>query len=59
MTFLTKLGGLILIVDGLVAWYLAWAASINSIVPDKLPLWPYPYSQAEAAAPTPTPAVHA
>ena len=59
VTFLTKLGGWILIADGLVAWYLSWAASINSLVPDKLPLWPYPYSQAEATAPTPTPAVHA
>ena len=59
VTFLTKLGGWILIIDGLVAWYLSWAAAINSLVPDKLPLWPYPYSQAEATAPTPTPAVHA
>ncbi len=52
VTFLTKLGGWVLIVDGIVAWYLSWAASINSLVPDKLPLWPYPYSQAESTAPT-------
>ena len=44
MTFLTKLGGWVLIIDGICAWYLSWAASLNSLVPDKLPLWPYPYS---------------
>jgi succinate-acetate transporter protein len=59
VTLLTKIGGWVLIIDGICAWYLAWAASLNSLVPDKLPLWPYPYSHAEATAPTSTPAVPA
>jgi succinate-acetate transporter protein len=59
VTLLTKIGGWVLIIDGICAWYLAWAAALNSLVPNKLPLWPYPYSQAEATAPTSTPAVHA
>ena len=60
VTFLTKLGGWVLIADGICAWYLSWAASLNSLVPDKLPLWPYPYAKAEAAAPPmQTPAVTA
>ena len=44
---LAKLGGWVLILDGICAWYLSWAAAINSLVPDKLPLWPYPYTRAE------------
>ncbi len=59
VTLLTKIGGWVLIIDGICAWYLAWAASLNSLVPNKLPLWPYPYTHAEATAPTSTPAVHA
>jgi succinate-acetate transporter protein len=42
---LTKLGGWVLIVDGVVAWYLSWALAVNPLVARKLPLWPHPYSQ--------------
>jgi succinate-acetate transporter protein len=56
-TFMTRLGGWILIADGIVAWYLAWAAALNSVVPDRLPLFPYPYAQAQVE--TPQTAVHA
>ena len=57
VTFLTKLGGWILIADGLCAWYLAWAAALNSVVPDRLPLWPYPYAKAETPSVEAPPAV--
>jgi uncharacterized protein len=40
---LTTAGGWVLIVDGLVAWYLAWGLAVNTMVGNKLPLWPYPY----------------
>ena len=60
VTFLTKLGGWLLIADGVCAWYLAWAAAMNSVVADRLPLWPYPYAKAEATAPPmQTPAITA
>lgn len=57
--FLTKAGGWVLIIDGIVAWYLAWALSVNALIGDKLPLWPYPYTMVEqpessgGVAPTP------
>jgi succinate-acetate transporter protein len=59
--FLTKAGGWVLIIDGIVAWYLAWALAVNGLIGDKLPLWPYPYVEAEAkpevpAGISPTPA---
>ena len=54
------LGGWILIADGICAWYLAWAAAMNSVVADRLPLWPYPYAKAETTAPPmQTPAITA
>lgn len=61
MTFLTKAGGWVLIIDGIVAWYLAWAIAMNSLIGDKLPLWPYPYLKEESkpevpASIAPTPA---
>jgi succinate-acetate transporter protein len=60
VTFLVKLGGWVLIADGLCAWYLSWALALNSLVPDRLPLWPYPYAKAEATTPPmQTPAVTA
>lgn len=59
VTFLTKLGGWVLIIDGLVAWYLAWASAMNSLVADRLPLWPYPYAKAESTSVTSTPAMPA
>jgi hypothetical protein len=45
---LTKLGGWTLIVDGLFAWYLAWASLMNVTIGSNLPLWPYPYARAES-----------
>jgi len=42
---LTKLGGWVLIADGVSAWYLCWALAVNPLVGDKLPLWPHPYSK--------------
>ena len=47
-TFLTKAGGWVLIIDGIVAWYLAWALTVNGLIGDRLPLWPYPYFKEEA-----------
>jgi uncharacterized protein len=44
-TTLTKVGGWVLIVDGIVAWYLSWALAVNPLVARKLPLWPHPYSK--------------
>ncbi|MGH9287810.1 MAG: acetate uptake transporter [Acidimicrobiales bacterium] len=44
-TTLTKFGGWVLIVDGIVAWYLSWALAVNPLVARKLPLWPHPYSR--------------
>jgi succinate-acetate transporter protein len=58
-TFLTKAGGWVLIIDGIVAWYLAWGLTVNPLIGDKLPLWPYPYTWVEkhetpaGIAPTP------
>jgi uncharacterized protein len=59
--FLTKAGGWVLVVDGIVAWYLSWALTVNPLIGDKLPLWPYPYARAESkpeapAGIAPTPA---
>ena len=58
--FLTKAGGWVLIADGLAAWYLSWGLAVNSVIGDKIPLYPYPYSTAvEQEAPadvTPLPA---
>ena len=45
-TLLTKLGGWVLIVDGLCAWYLSLGAGVNSVVGDRIPLLPYPYGSA-------------
>ena len=47
-TTLTKVGGWVLIVDGIVAWYLSWALAVNPLVARKLPLWPHPYSNRTA-----------
>jgi uncharacterized protein len=47
-TFLSKAGGWVLIADGLAAWYLSWGLAVNSVIGDKIPLYPYPYSQAAA-----------
>jgi succinate-acetate transporter protein len=60
-TFLTKLGGWLLIADGVCAWYLSWAAAMNSVVAGRLPLWPYPYAKATetTAPPMETPAITA
>jgi succinate-acetate transporter protein len=40
---LSTAGGWVLIADGLVAWYLAWGLAVNTLVGDKVPLWPHPY----------------
>jgi hypothetical protein len=50
-TLLTKLGGWTLILDRISAWYLSWALAMNSLVPDRLPLWPYPYARTSEAKP--------
>jgi uncharacterized protein len=47
VTFLTKAGGWVLIADGLCAWYVSWALAVNSVIGDKIPLFPYPYTRAE------------
>jgi hypothetical protein len=59
-TLLNRLGGWVLIADGLVAWYLAWALAVNEFVDNRIPLWPYPYG-VQAAVPEAevTPAIHA
>jgi succinate-acetate transporter protein len=44
---LTKVGGWVLIADGLVAWYLSWALAVNPLAGDRLPLFPYPYARGE------------
>jgi uncharacterized protein len=46
--FLTKAGGWVLLADGLAAWYLSWGLAVNSVIGDKIPLYPYPYSRAQA-----------
>ena len=46
-TLLTKLGGWVLIADGLCAWYLSWGLAVNSVVGDRIPLFPHPYAGAE------------
>src|SRR3954454_7554231 len=46
--FLTKAGGWVLIADGLAAWYLSWGLAVNSVIGDRIPLYPYPYSAAHA-----------
>jgi uncharacterized protein len=59
-TLLTKLGGWVLVADGLVAWYLSWALAVNPLIGDRLPLWPYPYGvRASVSEAPPTPAIHA
>jgi succinate-acetate transporter protein len=40
---LSTSGGWVLIADGVVAWYLAWGLAVNTMVGDKVPLWPHPY----------------
>jgi succinate-acetate transporter protein len=45
--FLTKVGGWVLIADGLCAWYLSWGLAVNSVIGEKIPLFPYPYSAAQ------------
>jgi succinate-acetate transporter protein len=47
-TFMTKAGGWVLIADGLAAWYLSWGLAVNSVVGERIPLYPYPYATAEA-----------
>lgn len=42
-TVLSTVGGWVLIVDGLVAWYLGWGLAVNTMVGNKVPLWPHPY----------------
>lgn len=45
---LTKVGGWVLIADGIVAWYLSWALAVNPLMAGRqLPLWPYPYAMAK------------
>ena len=58
---LTKIGGWVLIADGVFAWYLSWASLMNVTIGSNLPLWPYPYSHArsEAEVTAPPPAVTA
>jgi succinate-acetate transporter protein len=53
---LTRIGGWILVADGAVAWYLAWASAMNALIGERLPLWPYPYAHEPDVAP-PTTAV--
>jgi succinate-acetate transporter protein len=48
VNFLAKAGGWVLIADGLAAWYLSWGLAVNSVVGDRIPLYPYPYSTATA-----------
>jgi hypothetical protein len=55
---LTRIGGWTLVADGAVAWYLAWASAMNSLIGERLPLWPYPYAH-EAEVVPPAPAVPA
>jgi succinate-acetate transporter protein len=45
--FLTKAGGWVLIADGLCAWYLSWGLAVNSVIGDRIPLYPYPYAAAQ------------
>jgi hypothetical protein len=44
---LTKLGGWVLIADGVTAWYLGCALAVNPLMPEgrQLPTWPYPYAR--------------
>jgi succinate-acetate transporter protein len=49
--FLTKLGGWVLILDGLSAWYLSWALAVNPLIGDRIPVWPYPYAMRAQSAP--------
>ena len=46
--FLAKAGGWTLIADGLAAWYLSWGLAVNSVIGDKIPLYPYPYARVQA-----------
>ena len=56
---LTRIGGWILVADGAVAWYLAWASAMNSLIGERLPLWPYPYAhKAEVMPPAPAIPAH-
>jgi succinate-acetate transporter protein len=52
-TFLTKAGGWVLIIDGICAWYLSWALAMNSLIGERLPLWPYPYAKTERVSSSP------
>jgi succinate-acetate transporter protein len=47
---LSTVGGWVLIVDGLVAWYLSWGLAVNPVVGGKVPLWPHPYARSPALA---------
>ena len=47
VTFLSKAGGWVLIADGLAAWYLSWGLAVNSVVGDRIPLFPHPYGAAQ------------
>lgn len=40
---LTKVGGWLLVVDGVVALYLSWALAVIPMIGERLPLWPHPY----------------
>ncbi len=40
---LGKIGGWVLLVDGVVALYLSWALAVSPMVGDRLPLFPHPY----------------
>jgi uncharacterized protein len=44
-TALATAGGWVLILDGIVALYLAWALAVTPLVGDRVPLWPYPYGR--------------
>src|SRR3954470_18861210 len=47
VTNLSKAGGWVLIADGLAAWYLIWGLAVNSVVGERIPLFPHPYTSAQ------------
>ncbi len=47
---LSKVGGWVLIVDGVVALYLSWALAVIPMVGERIPLFPHPYGAARPAA---------
>jgi succinate-acetate transporter protein len=49
VTFLTKAGGWVLVLDGLCAWWLSLGLAINSVVGERVPLMPYPYGAQQAS----------